>query len=119
MRRRHALAACAGLLLGAGTVSKAQPGGDGGRRVRIAAARFAFSVAEIEARRGETLILVATASDFVHGLAIPELKARIDVPPGKAVELTLPSLPAGRFTYLCDNFCGEEHDRMTGVLIVR
>ena len=120
-RRRFALAASAGVLLAAGGVSIAQPAAEAeaGRRVRIAAARFAFSVAEIEARRGETLTLVATASDFIHGLSIPELKARIDVPPGKVVELTLPSLPAGRFVYLCDNFCGDEHDRMTGVLIVR
>ena len=37
---------------------------------------------------------------------------------GKGAELTLRSLPAGRFIYLCDNFCGDEHDRMTGVLTV-
>jgi heme/copper-type cytochrome/quinol oxidase subunit 2 len=40
------------------------------------------------------------------------------VPPGKGAELTLRLLPAGRFVYLCDNFCGDEHDRMTGVLTV-
>jgi len=57
----------------------------------------------------------AYATDFVHGFSLPDLKARIDVPPGKGVELTLRSLPAGRFIYLCDNFCGEHHDRMNGV----
>jgi len=36
----------------------------------------------------------------------------------RAAGLTLRSLPAGRFIYLCDNFCGDEHDRMTGVLTV-
>ena len=25
---------------------------------------------------------------------------------------------AGRFVFLCDNFCGEGHDRMTGFLVV-
>ena len=40
------------------------------------------------------------------------------MPPGKGVELTLRSPPPGRFIYLCDNFCGDQHDRMNGVLTV-
>jgi heme/copper-type cytochrome/quinol oxidase subunit 2 len=24
----------------------------------------------------------------------------------------------GRYHYLCDNFCGDGHDRMSGILIV-
>ena len=118
-RRRFALSA--GLwLAGAAAVAVAgvRPGEAGVRRISIAAARYAFSVSEIGARRGETLVIALTASDFVHGFALPELKARIDVPPGKPVELTLRALPPGRFVFLCDNFCGEEHDRMTGSLIV-
>ena len=75
-------------------------------------------MAEIEAKRGETLVIVLTATDFVHGFSLPDLKARVDVPPGKGVELTLRSPPPGRFIYLCDNFCGEHHDRMNGVLTV-
>ena len=63
-------------------------------------------------------MIALTASDFVHGFSISELKARIDAVPGKTVELILRTLPAGRFTYLRDNFCGDEHDRMTGSLIV-
>jgi cytochrome c oxidase subunit 2 len=119
MRRRIALAACAGLLLGARAgFSGAQPEAGGVRRLPVAAAKFAFNVAEIRARRGETLVIALTASDFVHGFSIPELKARIDAVPGRTVELTLRTLPAGRFTYLCDNFCGDGHDRMTGSLIV-
>jgi len=81
----------------------------------VGAAKFAFSVAEIGARRGETLVITLTSTDFVHGFSLPDLKARIDVPPGKRVDLTLRPLPAGRFIYLGDNFCGDEHDRMTGV----
>jgi len=116
-RRRLALAACAALV-GAAGMSLAQPERGGARRIRVAVAKFAFSVVEIRATKGETLILDLSSSDFVHGFSIPELGTRVDVPPGKAVELTLRALPAGRYVYLCDNFCGEEHDRMTGVLAV-
>lgn len=117
-RREFALAAFAGLAGTGGIAIAQQPQGGGERRIHVGAARFAFSVSEIGARKGETLVIALTATDFVHGFSLPDLRARIDVPPGKGVELTLRSLPAGRFIYLCDNFCGDEHDRMTGVLTV-
>ena len=43
---------------------------------------------------------------------------RVDLVPGKTVELTFTPDRAGRFVFLCDNFCGEGHDRMTGFLVV-
>lgn len=116
-RRQFALAACAWLAAASG-IAIAQQAPRGERRIHVGAARYAFSVAEIGAKSGETLVIALTSTDFVHGFSIPDLKARIDVPPGKGVELTLRSLPAGRFIYLCDNFCGDEHDRMTGLLTV-
>ncbi len=118
MRRREFTLAACGWLAGAGGIAIAQQPPGGERRIHIGAARFAFSVAQIDAKRGETLVIALTATDFVHGFSLPDLKTRIDVPPGKGVELTLRSLPAGRFIYLCDNFCGEGHDRMNGVLTV-
>ncbi len=91
---------------------------DSTRRVALVASRFAFSAPEVRAQRGETITFVLSSPDFMHGFSLPELSARIDIPPGKPVELTLRSLPAGRFVYLCDNFCGEGHDRMSGFLLV-
>ena len=90
----------------------------GGRRIALVASKFQFSQERIEARRGETIVLVVRSIDFVHGFALPELDRRIDVAPGEPVELTLAGLRAGRFTYLCDNFCGEDHHKMVGLLVV-
>jgi cytochrome c oxidase subunit 2 len=118
VRRREFTLAASAWLAGAGGIAIAQQPPGGERRVHIGAARFAFSVSEIEAKRGETIVIALTSTDFVHGFSLPDLKTRIDVPPGKGVELTLRSLPAGRFIYLCDNFCGDQHDRMNGVLTV-
>lgn len=119
-RRRFVLgAAAAAVLLGAAVRGHAAaPAGTRARRVPVVARKFAFSVTTIAARAGEDLVLVLTATDFVHGFALPELSARADVPPGKEVELVLKSLKPGRYTFLCDNFCGEEHDRMMGTLEV-
>ncbi len=54
----------------------------------------------------------------MHGFAVPELGARVDLVPGRTVTLGLTPPRAGRFTMLCDNFCGEGHDRMSGWLVV-
>ena len=118
MQRRQFARAFGTLVLVAVGIRTATSQGDAVRRIAIEAKKFTFSTAEIRARRGETIVLVLTATDFMHGFALPELKSRIDVPPGKSVELALRALPAGRFTYLCDNFCGEGHDKMTGMLVV-
>ncbi len=118
-RRRICLAAGAAAVLaaaGAGSLSLAQGGRD--RRIPIVARKFAFSATEVHAKAGESIMLELTSIDFVHGFSLPELGARVDVPPGKTVELRLRALRSGRYTFLCDNFCGEDHDRMTGVLVV-
>lgn len=88
------------------------------RRVALSARKFAFSLDVITARAGETIVLELGSLDFVHGFALPQLGQRIDLVPGKTVMLSLTDLRAGHYTYLCDNFCGEAHDKMTGTLVV-
>lgn len=88
------------------------------QRVELVASKFQFSVTEIHARTGRPLTIVLTSTDFTHGFAIPELGVRADAVPGRVTQIRLTPSRAGRFVYLCDNFCGEGHDRMTGTLIV-
>ena len=65
------------------------------------------------------MTLVLTSVDFPHGFALPDFGARCDLIPGKPVELTvLPEAGPVYFDMLCDNFCGEEHDKMSGWFIV-
>lgn len=89
-----------------------------GARVAVVARKFDFSQTEIRARKGEPVTLVLSTTDFVHGFSLPDLGVRVDLIPGKPVVLTLRPDRAGRFVFLCDNFCGEDHDRMSGVLVV-
>src|SRR5262245_14456235 len=88
------------------------------RRIPMVASKFAFDRQEIRVRKGEAVTLVLGSADFVHGFSIPDLDARVDLVPGRTVELMLRAPKAGRFVFLCDNFCGEGHDRMTGFLVV-
>ena len=59
-----------------------------------------------------------TSPDFVHGFSVQDFNVRADGIPGKTVEVTFVADKAGKFIFLCDNFCGEDHDKMTGFLIV-
>lgn len=87
-------------------------------RVAVEARKFEFSPREFRARKGQPVTFVLSSPDFVHGFSIPDFNTRIDVIPGKTVELTLTPDRAGTFAVLCDNFCGEGHEKMTGFLIV-
>jgi cytochrome c oxidase subunit II len=98
----------------AGSIAAAPPA----RRIEITAKRFEFIPPEISVARGTRLTLVVTAIDFVHGFSMPDFAIRNDLLPGKPAEVTLTPGTPGRFHYLCDNFCGDGHDRMSGILVV-
>jgi cytochrome c oxidase subunit 2 len=75
-------------------------------------------MSEIRLRKGRPVTFVLTGTDFVHGFAVPDFGVRADVVPGKVTRVTITPERTGRFHFLCDNFCGEGHDRMSGFLVV-
>jgi cytochrome c oxidase subunit 2 len=90
-----------------------------GRIIEIEARRFVFTPAEITARQGEVVTLALKAVDFMHGFFIPELSVRTDLMPGRVVTLRLQLDRPGRYAFLCDNFCGDGHEQMNGLLVVQ
>lgn len=130
-RRSMLLGACAGIgALAFGAAWKnagavpaeagagADKKGEGARVIRIQAKKFEYTPNEIRVKKGEKIMLELTALDFVHGFNLPDFKIRADIPPGKATMLALNPTETGRFTFLCDNFCGDGHEEMNGILIV-
>ena len=88
------------------------------QRIVISASRFEFKPATISLALGPAVTLVLRSTDFMHGFSLPDFNLRADCVPGKEVELTFTPDKAGRFLFVCDNFCGEGHDDMSGVIIV-
>lgn len=86
--------------------------------IAVKARKFSFTPNELRIRTGQPVTLLLSSEDFVHGFSVPDFNARIDLIPGKTVELTFTPSRAGEFVFLCDNFCGEGHDKMSGTLIV-
>jgi cytochrome c oxidase subunit 2 len=90
------------------------------RVIEITARRFAFEPSEIEATIGEKLQLVVRSADGVHGLEIRKLKVKKEIPRGgEPVTIDFTATAEGTFPILCSEYCGNGHDDMSGMLIVR
>ena len=87
--------------------------------IKIEARKFRFEPNVIELQRGEEVVLELTALDFPHGFSIPDFKVRADLVMGKTVQVRLKPEQAGRFGFLCDNFCGSGHEEMAGTIVVQ
>ncbi|MES2151248.1 MAG: cupredoxin domain-containing protein [Pseudomonadota bacterium] len=112
----------------AGTASlslAAWPAGAAGKRaskervIKIEARKFAYSPNVIELKVGIPVTLEFTSIDFVHGMHIPDMNIRSDLMPGQVTRVKITPDKTGRFTFLCDNFCGAGHEEMNGTLIVK
>lgn len=85
--------------------------------VKVIAQRFHYTPAEIRVRAGQPVLLELSALDFTHGFNLPDLKLRADLPPGRVVQLRFTLDKPGVYEFLCDNFCGDEHETMNGRIV--
>ena len=88
------------------------------RTVKITAHRFAYEPSEIRLKKGEPVVFELTSEDIEHGFNIPELGLRADVEPGETARLRIVPEKTGTYEFHCDNFCGLDHENMTGSIIV-
>ncbi|HTQ76315.1 MAG TPA: cupredoxin domain-containing protein [Burkholderiales bacterium] len=111
MRRRRLLAA--GIALAAGARAFAQQ-----KVVRITAKKFEFVPNDIELRKGEPVVLEFTSADVVMGFSLPDFKLRTDIVPGAFTRLSFTPDRVGTFEFVCDHFCGDFHEDMSGTIRV-
>lgn len=113
--RRRWLATVGALTLAGVCGAAAQPRP---RTIHVIAKRFVFVPNELHLKRGETVLLSFTAPEVPMGASFPDFNLRTDIVPGQPATLQLTADRAGRFTFLCDVFCGSGHEDMNGVLVV-
>ena len=110
--RRRLLAACAALAAGASAAQE--------RVIAVRAEKWAFVPDQIELAQGESVVFEFTAPDVIMGFAAADFGERTDIPVGPATRLRLTAnKPPGRYLFSCDVFCGEGHEGMDGVIVVR
>ena len=88
------------------------------RVVKVTARKFLFTPAEIALKKGEPVTLELVTEDVFMGFNVPDLKLRSDIVPGKVMRLRFTPDKAGTFPFLCDVFCGDGHETMSGKITV-
>ena len=114
-RRRLLLGAVA---LAAGPIVEALAAQESRRVIPIVARKFVFLPRDIHVRLGEPVSLELTAPEVVMGFHAPELDLRAVIVPGQVSRIPFTPAKAGTFPFLCDIFCGDGHEQMSGQIVV-
>jgi cytochrome c oxidase subunit II len=88
------------------------------REIEMVARRFNFTPRDIALKVNEPVVLLVRSLDFVHGFNVPDLGVRADLMPGRVTRIDLLPKKAGIIEFVCDNFCGSEHEEMHGRFVV-
>ena len=86
--------------------------------IRMTVKKFEYSVKEVTVRKGIPVVIEITSEDRLHGFSLPAFGLRDDVIPGQVTRISFTPEQAGTFEFLCDIFCGDGHEDVTGKLIV-
>jgi cytochrome c oxidase subunit II len=73
---------------------------------------------ELHAPIGRPVQLIMTSEDVIHSMFLPALRLKQDVLPGRYTYLWFTADKPGVFRLMCAEFCGTEHSRMTGRLVL-
>ena len=88
------------------------------RVINISARRFGFTPNVVTLKKGEAVKLRLTSEDVTHGFFMRALKLDELIVPGQPTEITLTPQQEGRFTTICDHFCGAGHGNMGMTIVV-
>src|SRR5258707_5826687 len=82
--------------------------------IRISASNFEFKPGEILVKKGVPVTLELTSMDRRHGFKLAEFHLRADINPGAVERVRFVPDKIGTFTFVCDVFCCDGHEEMSG-----
>ena len=88
------------------------------KTIQIVAKRFEFTPNVVTLKKDETVKLHFVSEDVVHGMYVKPLKIDSDIQPGSGTDVMVTPQQAGKFTAICDHFCGAGHGNMKMTYIV-
>jgi cytochrome c oxidase subunit 2 len=117
---RRTVVAAAALLVASAVLAVAQvSGAEPPEVVTVTAHRFEFSPSQLTLVRGKPVVLRLTSLDVTHGFFSKPLGLDELIEPGKVLDVPITPGEAGRFTVICDHFCGAGHGNMKMVIEVK
>jgi cytochrome c oxidase subunit 2 len=73
---------------------------------------------ELHVPIGRPVKLIMTSEDVIHDLFVPAFRVKADVIPGRYTQLWFQPTQAGEFHLFCAEYCGTQHSRMLGRVVV-
>ncbi len=73
---------------------------------------------ELHVPKGRSVKLVMTSQDVIHSFFVPAFRVKRDVVPGRYTELWFQPTVAGVYHLFCAEYCGTDHSRMHGRIVV-
>jgi cytochrome c oxidase subunit 2 len=73
---------------------------------------------ELHVPEGKAVRLVMTSEDVIHSMFLPSLRIKQDVLPGRYTYLWFTANKTGTYALMCAEFCGTEHSRMLGRIVI-
>lgn len=67
---------------------------------------------------GEAIKLTMTSEDVIHSFYVPAFRVKADVIPGRYSSMWFQATATGTYHLFCAEYCGTEHSRMIGSVIV-
>lgn len=89
------------------------------RVIEVTVKRYEFVPSSIEAVQGEKVRIVVTSGDGLHGFGIKKFNVSKEIARGATVTIEFTADAAGEFPILCTEFCGDGHETMRGLLVVK
>jgi cytochrome c oxidase subunit 2 len=68
---------------------------------------------------GQPIRLMMTSQDVIHSFYVPAFRVKQDVLPDRYTELWFTATKTGTFSLFCAEFCGTDHSRMGGSVVVQ
>ncbi|HTS83096.1 MAG TPA: cytochrome c oxidase subunit II [Myxococcaceae bacterium] len=62
--------------------------------------------------------MLITSRDVIHSVFIPAFRVKMDALPGRYTEVWFTATKTGRFQILCTEYCGAQHSKMWGEVVV-
>ncbi|PKG24075.1 cytochrome c oxidase subunit II [Niallia nealsonii] len=84
----------------------------------IVASVFQYSPSEVEIPVGAKVKIIATSKDVIHGLEVVETNINLMLEPGLVTEKIATFRKKGEYLVLCNEYCGNGHHYMSGILKV-
>jgi cytochrome c oxidase subunit 2 len=73
---------------------------------------------ELHVPVGRAVRLIMSSQDVIHSFFIPAFRVKHDVVPGTSTDIWFKPRKAGVFHLFCAEYCGTDHSRMTGRIVV-